>query len=49
MTAAAFVFPLGRDGMIEASITRSPVTPRTRRLGSTTDVSAVPIAHDPVG
>ena len=40
---------LTRSGMIEASATRRPSMPCTRRLGSTTAFRSVPIWHVPQG
>ncbi len=45
--AGAFVLPPVMLGMIEASATRSPSMPRTRRSGSTTARSSVPIRQVP--
>ena len=47
--AGALVFPDTISGMIEQSAMRSPSTPRTRRRGSTTERSSVPIRQVPVG
>jgi hypothetical protein len=49
MTVGAAVLPDGMTGMIDASATRSPSTPRTRSSGSTTASSPVPIRHVPTG
>jgi pimeloyl-ACP methyl ester carboxylesterase len=49
MVDGASVLPLIRIGMIEASATRKPWTPRTRRVGSTTERSSLPIRHVPTG
>src|SRR5258705_4401432 len=49
MIVGAFVLAPGIRGMIEASTTRSPSTPRTRNSGSTTAVSSEPIRHVPTG
>jgi hypothetical protein len=43
----AFVLAEGTEGMTEASATRSPVRPRTRRSGSTTAFAPVPIRQVP--
>lgn len=45
----ALVLPPTRVGMTEASTTRRPSMPRTRRLGSTTAISSVPILQVPTG
>ena len=39
MAEGAWVLPLTRSGMIEASATRSPSTPRTLKVGSTTELA----------
>ena len=49
MIVGAFVFPPGMTGMTDASATRSPSTPWTRRSGSTTAMSSDPIRHVPTG
>ena len=49
MMVGALVFELVTIGMIEASITRSPSTPRTRSSGSTTAFSSIPMVHVLVG
>ena len=49
MIDAALVLPPTRVGMIEASITRSPSMPRTRRRSSTTAISSRPILQVPTG
>src|SRR5438445_4778846 len=45
----ALVLPRTIDGMIEASTTRSPSTPWTRRSEPTTAASSDPIRHVPAG
>ena len=45
----AWVLPLIKRGMTEASITRSRSKPCTRRWLSTTAISPSPIAHEPTG
>ena len=45
----AFVFPPVMLGMMLASATRSPRTPRTRRSGPTTARSSLPIRQVPTG
>jgi hypothetical protein len=45
--AGALVFPPVMLGMIDASATRSPSTPRTRGSGSTNARSSVPIRQVP--
>ena len=45
----AWVLPLTRSGMIEASTTRRPSIPRTRSVGSTTARSSTPMRHVPTG
>ena len=37
------------NGMIDASTTRSPDTPCTRKFGATTAVESMPILHVPTG
>ncbi len=46
---AAFVLPVTIVGITELSHTRSPWTPWTRRVGSTTASASVPILHVPTG
>ena len=47
ITVVVCVFAETIDGMIEASATRSPSTPRTRNWESTTARSSMPILQDP--
>lgn len=47
--AAALVCPRMICGITDASATRSPSIPRTRRSGSTTEPSSAPIRAVPVG
>src|SRR6056297_1247549 len=49
MIAAALVFPVTMRGMIEASATRNPSIPWTRRRGTTTESSSTPILQVPTG
>src|SRR4051812_15424127 len=49
MIEGAWVLPLIRVGMIEASMTRRPSRPRTRSWVSTTAISSVPILQEPAG
>jgi hypothetical protein len=51
MIAVALVLPCGIVGMIEASATHRPATPRTRQSGPTTasGSSAAPIFAVPTG
>ena len=49
MIDGALVFPDVSVGMIEASATRSPEMPRTRRLSSTTAAASLPIRQVPDG
>ncbi len=49
MTVGAFVLPDVMRGMIDASTTRSPATPRTASRSSTTAASPYPILHVPTG
>jgi uncharacterized SAM-binding protein YcdF (DUF218 family) len=49
MIEGALVLPPVMVGMIEASATRSPSTPRTRSIGSTTASASAPIRHVPTG
>jgi sulfoxide reductase heme-binding subunit YedZ len=49
MIDGALVLPVVRIGMIEASMTRSPCTPRTRRRGSVTAMGSSPILQVPTG
>ncbi len=45
----AWVLPLMRSGMIEASATRKDSTPRTLNVGSTTERSSPPMRQVPTG
>lgn len=47
MRLAALVFALTSRGMMDASMTRTPVTPRTRSSGSTTESGSEPMRHVP--
>src|SRR5262249_18089230 len=49
MIDGALVLPDVSVGMIEASATRRPKMPRTRRLSSTTAVASLPILQVPTG
>jgi hypothetical protein len=49
MTVGAWVLAEGIVGMTEASATRKPSTPRTRRSASTTASRPDPIAQVPTG
>jgi pimeloyl-ACP methyl ester carboxylesterase len=46
---AALMLVEGKTGMTDASTTLSPCTPRTRRFGSTTAMSSVPMRQVPAG
>src|SRR5699024_3474075 len=46
-TVGALVFPLVIRGITAASATLRPATPCTASLGSTTDISSMPILHVP--
>ena len=43
------MLPLTIVGMIDASATRKPVSPRTRKRSSTTAISSCPILQVPTG
>ena len=45
----AFVLPLTSRGMMEASITRKPSNPLTRKVSSTTAIPSWPILQVPTG
>ena len=49
MMVGALVLPEGMWGMIEASATRKPAMPWTRRRASTTLIASFPILHVPTG
>jgi len=49
MTVGAFVLPEVIVGMIDASMTRSPRTPRSLSRSSTTAIGSSPILHVPTG
>ena len=49
MMVGALVLPPTSRGMIEASTTRSPSTPRTRRCASTTAFGSLPMRQVPAG
>ena len=49
INVAAFVFPDGMVGIIEASAIRIPSKPYIFREESTTDNSSFPILHVPTG
>ena len=49
MMVGALVLPPMSRGMIEASTTRRPSTPRTRRSASTTALASLPMRQVPAG
>src|SRR5581483_1846283 len=49
IVVGALVLPPTSVGMIDASHTRRPVTPRTRRRASTTAIGSTPILQVPTG
>src|SRR6266446_645528 len=49
MIVGALVLPVVTVGITEASMTRSPSSPRTLRRGSTTAIASVPILQVPTG
>ena len=48
-STVALVFAAGTEGITDASATRSPSTPRSRSVRSTTEAASAPNLHVPTG